>query len=192
MATESKGPEAALPFIEAGKPQYPVLLDTGHVVAELFGTRNVPAGIWIDEAGRTVRPPEVCYAMQRRPGQEPTLNEKYLNALRDWVKRGADSIYVLQPGAVLQKAARPTAEDAEAMAHFRLGVYLYQQGHGDEAIPYFKRAQELRPLNFNFKRQAWNLGDAERDYGTNFRAEVERVGPAYDPIDLPDLPADGA
>jgi hypothetical protein len=169
-----------------------VLLDTNHVVAELYQTRNVPAGIWIDETGRIVRPPEVCYAQTRRPGQEPVLNEKYLNALRDWVKRGAASIYALTPDELVQKAPKPTAEDAAAMACFRLGVWLYQQGHGDAAVPYFKQAQALRPTNFNFKRQAWNLGDAERDYGTNFRAAVEQFGPAYDPVDMPDLPAERA
>lgn len=188
VATESKGPEAAQPWIDAGKPEYPVLLDTHHVVAELFQTRNVPAGIWIDEQGRIVRPPEVCYAQTRRPNQEPTLNDKYLNALRDWVRRGGDSIYALSEDDIAARHPKPTAEDAEAIAHFRLGVYLHDQGYGADAIPHFKRAQELRPQNWNFKRQAWNLGDAERDYGTNFRASVEQFGPAYDPVDMPDLP----
>lgn len=191
IAEESKGPEAAQPWIDAGNPQYPVLLDTAHVVAELYHTRNVPAGIWIDEQGRIVRPPEVCYAQTRRQGQEPVLNEKYINALRHWVKNGAESIYVLKPGEVAERTHQPTAEDAEATAYFRLGVWMYDQGRGEEAIPYFKHAQELRPQNWNFKRQAWNLGDAERDYGTNFRASVEQFGPAYDPVDMPDLPAGG-
>lgn len=179
--------------MEAAHPSYVTLLDTAHVVSELFSTRNVPATIWIDETGRIIRPPEGVYA-RIRPSREadPVPNEKYLNAVRDWVKNGQNSIYAKQENALREKARKPTPEEAEAMAYFRLGVYLYQQGHGEAAIPYFKHAQELKPDNWNFKRQAWNLGDAERDYGTNFRDEAQKHGPAYDPIDLPDLPGEGA
>lgn len=97
IAQESKGREAALPFVEAAKPGYPVLLDEHHVVAERYGTKNVPAGVWIDERGRIVRGPEVASGMQRSAdGTERVPHEKYLNALRDWVKNGAESIYVKQ------------------------------------------------------------------------------------------------
>jgi hypothetical protein len=174
--------------VEAAHPDYPVLLDPAHVVAERYGTKNVPAGIWIDEEGQIVRPPEVAYARVRpAPGAEPVPHERYLNALRDWVEHGPDSIYVRQGGQGGTRAG-PTEADAEAVANFRLGVYLFEQGHGDEAVPYFKRAHGLRPDNWNYKRQAWNLGDAERDYGTTFQEEIRKVGPLYEPLDLPDPP----
>jgi hypothetical protein len=195
-----------------------VLLDPAHVVAERYGTKNVPAGIWIDEGGQIVRPAEVAYARVRpAPGAEPVPHERYLNALRDWVEHGPQSIFALprptsvpaerrtqgdgaddaraaasvrQGGQGGQSGARtaPTEADAEAVANFRLGVYLFEQGHGDEAVPYFKRAHALRPDNWNYKRQAWNLGDAERDYGTTFQEEIRKVGPLYEPLDLPDPP----
>ncbi|MCX6022630.1 MAG: TlpA disulfide reductase family protein, partial [Chloroflexi bacterium] len=188
VATESKGPDAALPFLRAANPSYPVMLDTQHVVAELYNTKNVPAGIWIDESGRIVRPPEVAYAQRRaRPDAEWVIQEKYLNALRDWVDKGDQSIYALSEQDVQQRMALPTKEDAEAMAIFRLGVYLHHQGYAEEAIGYFKQAQALKPDNWNYKRQAWNLGDMQRDYGTNFQEEVQRSGPLYAPLDLPDL-----
>lgn len=188
VATESKGPEAAEPFVRAASPTFPTLLDVHHVVAELYNTRNVPAGIWIDETGRVVRPPEAAYA-QRRPqaGAEPVLQVKYLNALRDWADKGSRSIYVLSERDVQQRMALPTKEDAQAMTFFRLGVYLYQRGHGGDAIAHFKQAQALKPENWNYKRQAWNLGDIERDYGTTFQQEVQRSGPLYAPLDMPDL-----
>src|SRR5439155_23531435 len=165
VATESKGPEAARPFLEAAKATYPALLDTQHVVAELYNTRNAPAGIWIDEEGRIVRPPEVAYAKQRtRENMEGVPHFKYLNALRDWVDKGPESVYALSGEQVQERMGAPTEADAEALAYFRLGIYLNEQGHGAEAVPYFKRAQELKPTNWNFKRQAWNLGSIDADY----------------------------
>ena len=58
----------------------------------------------------------------------------------------------------------------------------------EEAIPHFKHARELRLENLNYKRQAWNLGDAQRDYGTTMQAERDRGIPMHRPLHLPDLP----
>jgi hypothetical protein len=54
---------------------------------------------------------------------------------------------------------------------------------GVDAIPHFKEAQRLDPDNWNYKRQAWALSDAERDYGTNFRKEGQKLNgkPCYKP-----------
>ncbi|MCO5202099.1 MAG: hypothetical protein M9925_10400 [Chloroflexi bacterium] len=49
VALESRGLDAALPYIEAANPTYPCLVDRQHVVAELFGMVNVPTAVWINE-----------------------------------------------------------------------------------------------------------------------------------------------
>ena len=56
----------------------------------------------------------------------------------------------------------------------------------DEKQKIFKRAQELQPESWCFKRQAWALTDAERFYGTSFQKEVKALGgrPYYTPLDL--------
>ena len=51
-----KSPEDARPWIEAARPRHPSLVDTGHVLADLYNIVNVPTVFWIDEAGRIVRP----------------------------------------------------------------------------------------------------------------------------------------
>ena len=50
--------DAARPWIEAAKPDYPCLIDRDHHVADLYNMVNVPQAVWIDEEGRIVRPPE--------------------------------------------------------------------------------------------------------------------------------------
>ena len=53
-----------LPWIEAAKPTYPTLIDREHRLAELYGIVNVPQAVWIDEAGRIVRPAEPAGAYE--------------------------------------------------------------------------------------------------------------------------------
>ena len=65
VALDTAGVEAVRPWIEAAQPEHPSLIDRAHVVDELFGVTNVPSGVWIDEAGTIVRPPETAYP--RRP-----------------------------------------------------------------------------------------------------------------------------
>jgi hypothetical protein len=58
VALDTGGVDAVRQWIEAAKPEHPSLIDQAHVVDEMFGIVNVPSGVWIDEAGMIVRPPE--------------------------------------------------------------------------------------------------------------------------------------
>ena len=166
VACESKGQAAAQPFIDEAKPQHPSLLDVHHLVPELFNTRNVPAAFWIDEEGRIVRANDPIYAQRRNPQtSEATTNVRYLDALRDWVANGPRAEYVQNSAEIKEGVGEQTWEDVQAMAHFRLGVHLYENGRGEEAVAQFKKAHAIRPENWNYKRQAWNLGDIKQDYG---------------------------
>ncbi len=189
VACESKGAAGAEEWIRKANSQYPSLIDERHQVAELYGTRNVPALFWIDEAGRMVRANDPVYVTRRnRETGETTVNERYLNAVRDWVAKGPQSIYVQDDKAVKDHLNPPTSEDAQAMAFFRLGVYLYQQGHAKDAVAHFKQAHQLKPQNWNYKRQAWNLGNIEQDYGTTFQQAQQDPAslPFYPRLDLPE------
>ena len=53
-----------LPWIEAAQPTYPTPIDREHRLAELYGIVNVPQAVWIDEAGRIVRPAESAGAYE--------------------------------------------------------------------------------------------------------------------------------
>ena len=40
--------EEARPYVERAKPEHPSLIDTEHVVADLYGMINVPTGVsWV-------------------------------------------------------------------------------------------------------------------------------------------------
>jgi len=54
-------PDQARPFIEQAGAEHPSLVDSGHVLDELFGVVNVPNGVWIDERGMIVRPACVSF-----------------------------------------------------------------------------------------------------------------------------------
>jgi hypothetical protein len=79
------------------------------------------------------------------------------------------------------------AGDVEAAAEFHLGTYLAVHDHAAEALLHFKRAHALRPENWTYKRQAWSLGDIQRDYGTTFQEALKDPvsGPFYPTLDLP-------
>jgi tetratricopeptide (TPR) repeat protein len=208
--------DAAHESIEQAAPHHPALIDELHSVGGLFGIVNVPSGVWIDETGMIVRPPEPAWpgkSMWReivkipeklpddldpflRKALEQTAKiktdpAKYLAALRDWVANGSESKYALTPEEVTSRSEGRSMETSEAAAHFEIGQYLQKAGHGDDAVEHYKRAHELQPDNWTYKRQAWNhisplLQDARAVYGTGWADEVEKFGAEnyYRPSDL--------
>ena len=190
VGADSKGIEASRPWIEAASPTHPSLLDPHHVVPELYNTRNVPAIFWIDENDRIVRGNDPTYLTRlNRETNERTTNERYLDAMRDWVRNGAASIYVTDSAETSRRIGESDEANAQAMAHFRLGVFLEDRGAHAASVEQFKHALELKPENWNYKRQAFNLGDIEADFGTTREAAFNIGVPMYPPLELPDPPA---
>ena len=147
---------------------------------------NVPTAVWIDERGRIVRPNEVAFVDDRFKSFTGMESAPYVDAIRDWAANGANSIYALTD-IELKERLKPHSDDrALADAEFALGEYLYKQNKTADAVPHFKEAQRLAPDNWNYKRQAWALSDAERDYGTSFQKEVKKLNgkPYYAPRKL--------
>ena len=188
VAEDTGGARAAGPIIKAAKPEYTVLIDPQHVVTRLYNMVNVPTAVWIDERGHIVRPNEVAYVDDRFRRLHHVEAAPYLDGIRDWVKNGPNSKFV--PGEEeLRKRLKPqNADQARAAAEFGLAEYLYRTKHGADAIPHYKEAQRLYPESWHYKRQAWILSNADRDYGTNFMKEVGKLGskPYYEPRQLPE------
>jgi len=210
VALDTGGADAARQWIEKANPEHPSLIDQAHIMDELFGVVNVPSGIWIDEDGMIVRPPETAYP--RRPAfldreipadasprtiAAMTENKKlridadrYIAALRDWVARGKASRYALTADEVIRRSQPRPIEHATAAAHFELGQHLHRANHREDAVPHFREAYRLHPDNWTYKRQAWNLlpqGQTPMDvYGGDWLTDVYKIGAEnyYPALDL--------
>jgi hypothetical protein len=186
VAADAGGRAAVDQWITAAKPTYWTLLDPDLAIANLYNVRNVPSAFWIDETGQMMRANDPIYALRRDPATGQTSrNEKYLDAVRDWVANGSSSKFVVDQSA-LEKRWRPGSfGDMEAMASFELGVYLARRGELTSAQRHFDRAHQLAPKNWTFKRQAWSLSGATRE--TIMAAIRDPAAPAFYPeLDLPD------
>jgi AhpC/TSA family/Tetratricopeptide repeat len=193
-------PEAARPWIEVASPGYPCLIDRDHLTAELYNLVNVPQAVWIDEAGRMVRPPETAgstdgfRAMDRKNFTMPqaALEERqrvktaYLDAVRDWAVHGASSPYALDAKAVMARLIVPDAAIAEAHAHFRLGQALLRDGQTAEAAAEFAEATRLHPDSWAMWRQTADKDARGLAVGEAFWRRVDALGDRhyYAPVSL--------
>jgi tetratricopeptide (TPR) repeat protein len=188
VAQDTNGVKDAGPWITAANPSYTALIDEKHLVSKLYNMVNVPTGVWIDEHSRIARPPEVAFVDDRFKDFSGIDSAPYLNALRDWVEKGDKSAYRMSEQKLRDKLAVNDPNLLLASAEFGLGEHLYKSGHLTEAIPHFKEAQRLNPKSWNYKRQAYALSDAKRDYGTTFIDEVQKAGGSKVYYSSPDLP----
>ena len=191
VAEESRGADHARPWIEQAKSDYWQLIDTEHRLEDLYNLVNVPQAVWIDEQGTIVRANDPIYARRRnQETQEWIVNTRYQDAVRDWVAKGPDSEFVAgAPG--LDSVEEQTWENVEGLAHFRLGLVLQEQGKTAQAIAQFKEAHRLAPGNYNYRRQAYNLGNIKDDYGYETMRDVinEPGAPAfYRQVDIVNMP----
>jgi tetratricopeptide (TPR) repeat protein len=171
---------------------------------------NVPSGVWIDEQGTIVRPPEPAFPWRpRQPSDEllaqlPSIAaeqlreaqrikidpERYLTALRDWVEHGERSEYALSPEEVMTRSGDRDEDHSRAAASFELAQHLQRTGRPAEAARWFKEAHRLQPDNWTYKRQAWSLADPLQGptatYDSDWLTEVRKIGAEnyYPPVKL--------
>ena len=172
----------ARPWIEAARPTHPSLIDTRHVVAELYNVVNVPTIVWIDERGRVVRPNDVAFGadtFRQLTGLDSSI---HLNALRAWV-RGEKPAFTADEARAQQTL--PEATDQQARAEFGLGQWLWTRGRREAAARHFERAGELAPHDFTIRRGTMPMRGID-PMGPQFRAmlgEWTQAGqPYYRPL----------
>jgi hypothetical protein len=158
---------------KAAAPGYPCLIDERHALGELLGIVNVPTAVWIDEQGALVRPPEVpgstdafrsmnlaTREVPKERSEDIKLRRRiYVDALRDWIERGAASEHVLPPDEVRRRMRGLDPTASLAAAQFRLGVWLAQRGEREAGQRALDAAVRLQPESWRFLRQKIVLSD---------------------------------
>lgn len=165
-----KNAEDARPWIELAAPTHPSLIDTKHLVADLYNMVNVPTILWIDEAGKIVRPNDVAYAdntWQQVTGLDAEIHKE---KLRNWVRNG-DVAFDAQRARELQSL--PDKAHQQARAEFALGQWLWEQGRKVTASKHFIAAGELAPQDFTIRRGSMPMQDID-PMGPEFMTMVQQ------------------
>jgi hypothetical protein len=142
------------------------VIDETHLISTLFNLTNVPAGVWINEDGIIVRPPETAYSKSTKldiGGRSLASDgDAYVLALRDWVTKGSDSEFALSAEEVTEKLSPRTSNQSQAEAYFQIGTHFQKTGNETLANQYWVKAQELRPESWNYHRQDWSFTPKEQ------------------------------
>ena len=158
----------ARPWIEAARPSHPSLIDTRHVLGELYHVVNVPTVVWIDERGRIARPNDVAFGTDTFTHITGLRSARSLAALRGWVCGE-------WPGftdAEIRRLQRlPTADDQQARAEFALGEWLFRHRRAEAAARHFARAGALAPHDFTIRRGTMSMRGVD-PMGPEFRQMV--------------------
>jgi hypothetical protein len=203
VAMDSR-PGDPLPWIEAARPSYPALIDRDHRLGELYGIVNVPQAVWIDEAGRIVRPAEAAGAYEgfrkrnRTTGEMPeevarlTAQAKttYLDAIRDWVRHGTRSGHALAAEQARAHLPALTDDIVAAQALFRLGQSLIRRGEVDEGNRRIREASRLHPDSWCIWRQGAGVTEQGLAAQLDFWQRVDALGERryYPRVDMAGMP----
>jgi hypothetical protein len=159
----------AIPWIDAARPTHPSLIDTRHIVADLYNMVNVPTVVWIDERGRIVRPNDVAFGsdtFRRITGIEAARHHELL---RSWVR---GTLAVLPEDRVRALQTVPTESDQLARAEFAVGQWLVERNRLDAAAGHFEKAGELAPHDFTIRRGTMPIRGID-PMGPQFRAMLQ-------------------
>ncbi len=118
-------------------------------MADLYGMINVPTVVWIDEAGRIVRPKATEFGTDLFSDLTGIRPEGHLAAIRAWVK---DGTLELDEAGVREKETLPSWDNQVAKAEFALAWHLHQAGETAAAERHFVRAGELAPQDWTIRR----------------------------------------
>lgn len=154
-------PEAAREFADAADPDFPVLIDANHTVAEQYGLYNVPSVVWIDEEGRVARAPVIAPGDDMWRDFTSVDSSVHHDQLREWVATGDvpqdDATAREHMASVREHMATESPELQRARAERRLGAWLVRHGRDEAAVAHFDRAVELAPMDFTIVRGSMPL-----------------------------------
>jgi len=176
-AQDTGGEQVAGPIFDAANVSYVQIVDVNHVISSAFNFVNVPSAAWVDEAGQIVHIGEGTYAKTYPFGG----TDAYAPAVKDWVRKGADSQYVKKAATIANDMRKRTPAQEQAESAFRLGNFFREKGHADKAEHYWERARASDPDNVNFFRQDLTLSEegSAGERFLKFRSDFQEAGKDY-------------
>jgi peroxiredoxin len=139
-------PEDSRPWIEAGRPTYPVAVDTAHVTAERYGITNVPSVVWVDEDDNIVKPPTIAPGDDQFVQFTKISSEQHHDALRRWVRDGE------LPESARVAPTERTDDEQRALAERRVAAHLQRTGRTAAAKAHLESARALAPWDWTVRR----------------------------------------
>lgn len=155
-------PTDVRPWID-GIP-FPVLIDSEHVLTELYAISNVPTVIWIDENNRIVRPNGVAYGTDTFKDFTGVDAGPHMDAVRRWVRDGIEPIAAVD---ARDAVADLSDDEVRARLHFRIAAHARRHDDDANARRHFARAGELAPNDWTIRRAAMPLTGSD-PFGQDF------------------------
>lgn len=182
--------EDAAPWIAEAKPTHPVVIDTDQRVAALYQVLNVPTVVWVDEAGRVVRPNDSQFPSDTFSVFTDVPSGPAMAALRRWVLAGDSGLTADQ---VAEYTPRADAAGQWARTEAALAVWLVRNGHADAARSRYERIAAEAPELVSLWRALMPLLDID-PLGEEFFAKAAALQEAGIPLlrPLPTGPASDA
>jgi hypothetical protein len=114
----------------------------------------------------------------------------YLNAIRDWVRRGQSSEYAFDAERARARAPRPTDDVARAHVAFKLGQHLIRHGQLAEGDRWLAEASRLHPESWAIWRQRAGVTELGLAAQPDFWTRVDALGERryYAPVDMKGMP----
>ena len=142
----------------------PVLYDPHHLLTELYAISNVPTVVWIDEAGRIVRPNGEAFGSDTFADFTGADSSPHKDLVRQWVRHGD-----LPMGEREARNAVADLSEDEVLArlHFRIAAEAQRQDDPATTRAHVLRAGELAPDDLTVWRAGMPL-IGEDPFGQDF------------------------
>ena len=114
----------------------------------------------------------------------------YVDAIRDWVRRGAESEHAMSAARARAHLPSLTDDMAAAQAMFRLGQFLLKRGDEVQARRWLAEATRRHPDSWCLWRQQAGVNETGLASLPDFWARVDALGERryYAPVDMKGMP----
>lgn len=163
---------------------YPVLMDSEHLLTELYAISNVPSILLIDENDTIVQPNWNAYATNTFKEYTGIESAEHVEAIRRWV---VDGTAMMSSDEAKVAVGDLSVEEEQAKLFFRIANHLRALGDEAGAARNFDRAGELSPHDWTVRRAMMPLRGQD-PFGEEFfelAAEFTEAGRPYHGVAQP-------